>query len=138
MANTLTALNVEIWSKDMQRIFFKENVALALANTELRDQLHEGDRVNKPYHSEMKPATYTKGTEVTLQDIGATNEYLEVATAYVVPFYLDKFLSPLWETIVEKLRKLQENLIEAICRQTQKWGASTTIIGEPFAIGVME
>jgi hypothetical protein len=41
-------------------------------------------------------------------------------------------LSLLWETIIEKLRKLQGNLIETICRQTEKSGASTTIIGEPL------
>ena len=46
----------------------------------------------------------------------------------------DKQLSLLWETIVEKLRKLQETLkkvFETICSETQKWGRSTTIIGEP-------
>jgi hypothetical protein len=37
---------LEFWAGDMQVIFFKENVALALANTELRDYLTIGDTVN--------------------------------------------------------------------------------------------
>lgn len=33
---------------------------------------------------------------------------------------------------VNKCLKLQENLFETICSETQKWGRSTTIIGNPL------
>jgi len=47
MANSLGngVFNPAFWSAEMQTIFFKENVALALANTELRDVLTVGDVV---------------------------------------------------------------------------------------------
>jgi len=90
MANSLTAFNPEYWSREMQTIFFKENVVLPLANTELRDQLNDGDTLNKPYRSYLAAQTYSKGTDIsTFNTLTATNEYLTVDTAKVVPFYVD-------------------------------------------------
>lgn len=42
MSNSLTAFNEAKWVRDMQPVFYKENVAIALANTELRDYLADG------------------------------------------------------------------------------------------------
>lgn len=90
MANSLTAFNPEYWSKEMQRIFFKENIALPLANTELREYLRDGDTLHKPYRSYLAAQNYTKGTDIsTFNDLTATDEYLTVDTTKVVPFYVD-------------------------------------------------
>jgi len=89
MANSLTAFNPEYWSAQMQQIFFKENVAIALANTELRALLTDGDTVNKPYRSKLYATDYTKGTDISVQDISGTNEQLTVSTAKIVPIYYD-------------------------------------------------
>lgn len=78
------------WAAEMQGIFFKESVALALANTELRADLRDGDTLHKPYRSYLAGQTYTKGTDIsTFNDLTATDEYLTVDTAKVVPFYVD-------------------------------------------------
>jgi len=45
MSNSLTAFNEAKWTRDMQPVFYKENVAIALANTELREYLVQGTRV---------------------------------------------------------------------------------------------
>ena len=89
MANSLTAFNPEYWAKEMQRIRFKENVAIALANTEYRNELKDGDTLNKPYRTTPKVQTYTKGSDITASDLSSTNEYLSVDTAKVVAFYVD-------------------------------------------------
>jgi len=90
MANELTAFNPEYWAAEMQGIFFKESVALGLANTELRADLRDGDTLHKPYRSYLAGQTYTKGTDIsTFNDLTATDEYLSVDTAKVVPFYVD-------------------------------------------------
>jgi hypothetical protein len=89
MSNDLSTFTPEIWAREMQTIFFKENVAIALANTEFRDQLKIGDTVNKPYRSHLIVKSYTKGSDITAQDVSGTNEQLTVATAKVVPFYVD-------------------------------------------------
>src|SRR3990167_7318756 len=64
----------------MQESFFKDSVALGVANTELRADLKEGDVLHKPYGSYARVQTYTKGTDITLT----------VDTAKVASFYVDK------------------------------------------------
>ena len=87
--NALTAFNEEFWAAEMQVIFFKESVALALANTELRAVLSKGDTVQKPYRSKPRAKDYTKGSDITIDDRFSTEEELVVETAKVVPFYVD-------------------------------------------------
>ena len=91
MANSLGngVFNPAYWAREMQEIFFKENRAIALANTELRALLSDGDVVHKPYRSHLMAKTYTKGTDITVQDVSGTDDYLTVDTAKVVPFYID-------------------------------------------------
>lgn len=91
MANNLGVgvFNPEFWANEMQVIFFKENVAIALANTELRDQLAVGDTLHKPYRSHPRVTSYTKGTDITVSDRSGTDEYLLVDTAKISPFYVD-------------------------------------------------
>ena len=81
--------NEELWAANMQEIFFKENRAIALANTELRTLLNDGDTLHKPYRSHLIAQDYTKGTDITVQDISGADEFLRVETAKVVPFYVD-------------------------------------------------
>ena len=90
MANLLTAFSPEYWAPTMQETFFKENVALALTNAELRAVLVNGTKVHRPYRSGLKSQTLSKGVEIsTFVDLTATDEYLEVNTAKVVPFIID-------------------------------------------------
>jgi len=87
--NSLSAFNPEFWAAEMQEIFFKENVAISLANAELRAVLKIGDRVNKPYRSHPQVTDYTSGKDITVFDVEGTNDYIEVTTAKLVPFYID-------------------------------------------------
>jgi hypothetical protein len=90
MANSLTAFNQQHWAPEMQMSFFKDNVALALCNTELRDVLTDGTRVNKPYRSGLKAQDYVKGTAITtFNDLTGANEYLDVDVVKIVPFYVN-------------------------------------------------
>lgn len=88
-ANTLTNFNAEYWSSMMQETFFKESVALGIANTELRAVLSDGDTIHKPYGSYARVQTYTKGTDIVVKDISTTDDTLTVSTAKVASFYVD-------------------------------------------------
>jgi hypothetical protein len=89
-ANTLsTGFNAAYWTPTMQETFFKESVALGIASTELRADLRDGDTLHKPYSSYPRVQTYTKGTDITVKDIGSTDDYLTVSTAKVASFYVD-------------------------------------------------
>ena len=81
--------NPEYWAKEMQKIFFKDNVAIALANTELRAVLADGDTCHKPYRSHLVAQSYVKGTAVTLNAVSGTDDSFVVNTIRVVPFYID-------------------------------------------------
>jgi hypothetical protein len=109
MANSLGVgiFNPEFWAGEMQVIFFKENVAIALANTELRDQLSVGDTLHKPYRSHPRVTTYSKGTDITVADRSGTDEYLLVDTAKISPFYVDKI-----KVVHNKLYQMLENLVK--------------------------
>ena len=93
MSNSLTAFSPEFWAAKAQETFLKKSVAIGIANTDLRADLVMGVSVHKPYGSYPRVQTYTKGTAVTIKDISTTDEYLEVATAKVAPFYVDEIFS---------------------------------------------
>lgn len=89
MANNLSAFNEAKWARDMQPVFYKENVAIALANTELRDYLEKGTVVHRPYMSDLIDQEYNRGTDITtFNDLTATDDYLVVDTCRIVPFYI--------------------------------------------------
>lgn len=90
MANSLTPLNQELWSAELQEEREKNLCAMAIVNMDLRDGLTSGDTVNKPYRSRLKSQAYTKGTDFTPSDVSATNEQLAIDSAQCVPIYIDK------------------------------------------------
>lgn len=88
MANSLTALNKEMWEKEMQLELEKALTALDICK--VHRNLKDGDTINKPYINKFRGQTYTKGSDLSMQDINATNEQLSIATAECVPVYIDK------------------------------------------------
>ncbi len=118
MANTITAFTPAYWAKEMQVVFFKECVALGLANTELRDVLSNGDVVHKPYRSYLAAQTYSKNTDIsTFNDLTATDETLTVDTAKVVPFYVDDLdkIQNKWDTasrFAQDSQKVLNNVLD--------------------------
>ena len=92
MANTLSAFNSELWSAVAQEIIYKENVVLPVANYEFKTGLKKGmDVLHRPYASKTLTAVdYTKGTDVTLQDVGATDDYVTIDQQKIVPFEVDE------------------------------------------------
>jgi len=118
MSNTLTAFNAEYWANEMQVVFHRENRAKVLANTELRDVLVDGTRVHKPYRGPLAAQDYTKGTDITtFNDLASTDEYLDVNTTKIVPFYVDDLdkIQNKWDSAAIYARdaqRLLNNLID--------------------------
>jgi len=101
MANAVTAMSPEYWSKRMQVVREKMTVFRKLANYEERATLKNGDIVHRPYRSGMYVQDYTKATAITVQDISATDEYLTVDAYKIVPFYVDDIdqIQNKWDTV---------------------------------------
>jgi len=111
---------LEYWANEMQQVFFKENVAIELANTELRAILVDGDTIHKPYRSHLRAQAYVKGTAVTLQAVSGTDSSFVVDTIRVVPFYIDDVdkLQNKWSMIdkyaADSMRVLNNELDQTI------------------------
>jgi len=80
---------MEYRSMRIQRLLKKSLVSREIANMEERATLTNGYKVHRPYHSDIKVNSYTKGTAVTPQDITATDEYLTVDQTKEATVYVD-------------------------------------------------
>ena len=91
MANTFTPDFAEIWAKEQQEVFYKENVALKIADVSFKWALRAGDTLNRPYRSANNIQTYTRGTAITIDDKTDTQESLTVNKQFASGFYVDDF-----------------------------------------------
>lgn len=86
----LTVFDPDIWAKEMQLTYFKENVSRALVSESLTSELTAGTRIYKPYRKSLAGTDYTKGTSISSwNNMGGTDEYLDVDQIKIVPSYVD-------------------------------------------------
>ena len=91
MANSFTADFPEIWAREQQEIFYKENIAMKIADTSFKGQMSFGDTLNRPYRSTNAVQAYVRGTDITINDKTDTNEQLSVNRQFATGFYMDDF-----------------------------------------------
>ncbi len=91
MSNNFTADFPEVWAKEQQIVFYKENVAMKIADTSFKSEMSFGDTLNRPYRSSNNPQVYTRGTAITINDKTDTQEQLSVNKQYANGFYIDDF-----------------------------------------------
>ena len=90
MANNLDAFSPEYRSARTQRLLKRKLIAREIANMEEQAILRDGDMVHRPYYSDVVVNNYTKGTDVTVQDVSATDEYLVVNKSKEATVYIDE------------------------------------------------
>lgn len=73
----------------MQENLYKELVALKVADVKLKSKLTHGLRVHFPMFGSLSATAYIKGTDVTVQALDSTDEYLDVDQQWESSFYLD-------------------------------------------------
>lgn len=91
MANSFSADFADIWAKEQQRIFYKTNVSMKVADMSFQAQLSKGDVLNRPYRSSNAVQTYSRGTAITIDDKTDTIEALTVNRQFATGFYVDDF-----------------------------------------------
>lgn len=89
MANSLSASFPTKWGREMQDKFWTKNVFRPQANFRLESDLKDGDTVKRVYRSATVPQDYTRGSDVSFQDLTNTAETLTVDKQPVIPFYID-------------------------------------------------
>ena len=90
MANNLDAFSPEYRSARTQRLLKRKLIAREIANMEEQAILRDGDVVHRPYYSDVVVNNYVKGTDVTVQDVSATDEYLVVNKSKEATVYIDE------------------------------------------------
>lgn len=89
MANSLGAMSPTYWSRRMGRKLYKTDVFRSLANFEEQATLKDGQKVDRPYRSNIVVENYTKGTALTAQDLTSTSDQLSVDTVKAALLYVD-------------------------------------------------
>lgn len=88
MANTIDALNPENWKPIVQDYLNNMLVSADIANTKCVPYLKDGDAVNFPYVSDVRVQDMVQGTDLTIDDISATQDTLTVDQSRAVTFQI--------------------------------------------------
>jgi len=89
MANSVSALNKQKYTKLVQALLEDTLVAMDLANTTLMANMPDGNTINFPRPEFQNVQSYTKYTDVTDQDLDFTNETLTINQTPIVTFVYD-------------------------------------------------
>jgi hypothetical protein len=87
--NDVAALNPQNWADSIQENIYKECVAMKVADLKLKKNLAKGSRVHFPLFGSLVATAYVKGTDVTVQALDTTDEYLDIDQQWESTFYLD-------------------------------------------------
>lgn len=90
MANVLSSITPEIWSRRMQENRQKLPVYTALASREEQALLTVGDTLNRSFHNNLAIQKYTKNTDLEDSPMKTTNEKLEVTQTPAISFVIDE------------------------------------------------
>lgn len=78
---SLSSLNSEYWSNELQKTLFVENTAVFLAGNQGAKLLAKnGRKVHRPIIGKPRTGTYTPYTDITNNALNSSSEYLEVDT----------------------------------------------------------
>jgi len=91
MANDFAADFREVWAKEQQEVFYTDNVAFEIADQSFNSTMSNGDTLNRPKRSAVSVQQRTRGAEITIDTVAATQESLVVNGEFATGFYLDKF-----------------------------------------------
>ena len=114
MATNLSASFPEVRAGEMQREFFKKNIAKVICNFQTwLDGKSYGDTLNRVYSSMPEyPDAYTRGSSIPEVDLTDTKESLVINKQYAYRFYIDDFdnIQDKYSVAIEYWKKTWEYL----------------------------
>jgi len=87
--NSIAALNPKNWRDMLQENLYKELVAMKIADVKIKNDANKGTQVHFPYFGSLSTTAYVKGTDVNVQELASTDEYLTIDNLWESSFYLD-------------------------------------------------
>lgn len=142
MANSLSALNPEVWKPMVQDYLNKMLVANQISNTKCEEYLSSGDQVNFPYVSDVRVQSYTQGTDLTMDDVDATQDSLIVDQSKAATFVLDpvqekQALADYGAQLAFQSAFQLKNNIDQTLFTTIQAAANSTVAGGALAVATM-
>lgn len=136
MANDFSASFPEIWAKEQQTEFFKQNVAMKICKFEqgLEGKKY-GDTLNRTYSTMSAYVDpYVPGTAISIEDLTDTNEQLLVNKKFSKGFYVDEMddIQNIYSAALEYGKKSWEylsNQVDAEVLYEALLAASTITVG---------
>jgi hypothetical protein len=115
-SNDVAALNPQNWADMVQDNIYKELVAKKVGDLKFKKNLSAGSRVHFPMFGSLTTTAYVKGTDVTVQALDSTDEYLDVDQQWESSFYLDMVdkKQNLYSAMQEGVRELTDALAQKI------------------------
>jgi hypothetical protein len=114
--NDVAALNPENWKDMLQENIYKELVAKEVCDTRFKADLANGKKVHFPIFGSLTTTAYVKGTDVTVQALDSSDEYLEIDQQWESSFYLDTVdkKQNLYSTMEAGVRELTDALAQKV------------------------
>lgn len=143
MSNNLSASFPEVRAGEMQREFFKKNIAKVICNFQTwLDGKSYGDTLNRVYSSMPEyPNAYTRGTTIPEVDLTDTKESLVINKQYAYRFYIDDFdnIQDKYSVAIEYWKKTWEYLSNQVDADVlaEALNAGSTVDGWTMAVNTV-
>lgn len=114
--NDVAALNPQNWADMVQENIYKELSAKEVGDVKFKANLSSGTQVHFPMFGSLTTTAYVKGTDVTVQALDSSDEYLTVDQAWESSFYLDLVdkKQNLYSAMEEGTRELSDALAQKV------------------------
>lgn len=114
--NDVAALNPQNWADMIQENIYNELVAKEVGDLKFKKNLSSGTQVHFPLFGSLSSTAYVKGTDVTVQALDSTDEYLTVDQQWESSFYLDMVdqKQNLYSTMQEGVREITDAIAQKV------------------------
>lgn len=134
MANTLSALNPEVWKPIVQDYLNNMLIARQVCNTKCEALLSSGDQVNFPFINDVRVQSYAQGTDLVADAIAATQSSLIVDQSKAAIFVMDpvqekQALANYGMQLAYQSAYVLKNNIDQHMLATGVTGAAGTVVG---------
>lgn len=137
MANSVSASFREVFAKDYQTTFYKENVARKIVNMAFKNDVKRANTYARTYaptdYGQDDLQTYARGTAITITDMTDTREDLVINREFADGKYIDDFDQ--LQTNLEFASKYGENMAMACSNQMDadilgEWDQATSVVDD--------
>ncbi len=92
MANSIDAMFPEYWAKEMQTVFYKTNVGVKICDMMNGETITKsGDTLHRPYRTPITIQSITIGTDMTVDNLTATDETMVIDQRWGTIFQVHEF-----------------------------------------------